>query len=262
MKNWKQLVWTNKSAELAKDYSTYQFTGKERCLVVLEGTVLLLMIGHCFYDSLFASVCMSPGLVWFMKYQKEKYRIRRKHTLRGQFKDAVLAVAANQKAGYSVENAFKEAYTDMRLLYGEGSLICEELLYLIRGIHNNVTIEKLLLSLGERSGIQDIREFGEVFSIAKRSGGNLSRVIEMTAASIEEKINVEQEIQVMISAKKMEANVMSVVPFLIILYLDTTSAGFFDVLYHNPVGIVVMSVCLVVYLVAVLLMQKLMEINV
>ena len=75
-------------------------------------------------------------------------------------------------------------------------------------------------------------------------------------------VSQEQEIQVMISAKKMEANVMSVVPFLIILYLDTTSAGFFDVLYHNPVGIVVMSVCLVVYLVAVLLMQKLMEINV
>ena len=262
MRNWKQLGWNNKSAELAKDYSTYQFTMKEWCLVMVEGVLLLLLIGHCFYDSLLASLCMSPGLIWFMKYQKEKYRTRRKHALRMQFKDAVLAVAANQKAGYSVENAFKEAYTDMRLLYGENSLICEELLYLIRGIHNNVTIEKLLLSLGERSGIRDIREFGEVFAIAKRSGGNLSRVIEMTAASIEDKVNVEQEIQVMISAKKMEANVMSVVPFLIILYLDTTSTGFFDVLYHNTVGIVIMSICLIVYGVAVLLMQKIMEIKV
>ena len=262
MKNWKQLVWTNKSAELAKDYSTYQFTGKEWCLVVLEGTVLLLMIGHCFYDSLFASVCMSPGLVWFMKYQKEKYRIRRKHTLRGQFKDAVLAVAANQKAGYSVENAFKEAYTDMRLLYGEGSLICEELLYLIRGIHNNVTIEKLLLSLGERSGIQDIREFGEVFSIAKRSGGKFVEIIENTTYRMWDKFETKREIQVAVSAKKLEQKAMDVIPIFILFYLKLASYDYLSALYGNMFGTVFMSICLAIYAAAVFIAERMLDIKI
>lgn len=262
MKNWKLPDYRRKQEESAIDYSNYHFSFSEWILVLLEGVLLLGLTGYCFYDSLIASICLSPLLIFFIKYKEKQMGEKRRQTLRIQFKDAVLAVSANQKAGYSVENAFKEAYSDMKSLYGEESLICRELIYLIRGVRNNITIEKLLLFLGERSEISDIREFGEVFAIAKRSGGNLSRVIEMTATTIEEKIDVEQEIRVMISAKQMEANIMSVIPFLLILYMDATSAGFFDVLYHNILGVVIMSVCLGVYVISFLLMQKIMNIRV
>lgn len=262
MKNWKLPDYKKRQEELAIDYSHYHFTAGEWGLVLLEGMLLLGLIGYCFYDSFWVCICLSPGLVFFFKYMEKKMGEKQRQTLRLQFKDAVIAVSVNQKAGYSVENAFKEAYSDMKMLYGENSLICRELLYLIRGISNNITIEKLLLYLGDRSEISDIREFGEIFAIAKRSGGNLSQVIEMTATTIEEKIDVEQEIKVMISAKQMEANIMSVIPFMIILYMDATSDGFFDVLYHNALGVIIMTVCLSVYIISFLLMQKIINIHV
>ena len=66
----------------------------------------------------------------------------------------------------------------------------------------------------------------------------------------------------MISAKKMEQKIMNFVPFLIIFYIGTTSRGFFDVLYHNLIGIAVMTVCLGFYGVAYLLSKRIVEIEV
>lgn len=66
----------------------------------------------------------------------------------------------------------------------------------------------------------------------------------------------------MISAKKMEQKIMNLVPFLIIFYIGTTSKGFFDVLYHNLVGVVVMTVCLVFYGAAWRFSKKIVEIEV
>jgi len=55
---------------------------------------------------------------------------------------------------------------------------------------------------------------------------------------------------------------MNVVPFFIIFYISLTSKGFFDVLYHNPVGILIMTICMAVYLAAFLLSEKIVEIEV
>ena len=179
-----------------------------------------------------------------------------------QFKDLVLALSANGKAGYSIENAFRESYRDMELLYGSESLICREVRHIIRGMENNVVLERLLYDLGLRSHQPDIMQFADVFLIAKKSGGNLTEILEKTAAVIEQKIETDKEIQLMISAKKLEQKIMNMVPFLIIFYIGTTSRGFFDVLYHNLMGVVIMTVCLVFYGVAYLLSKRIVEIEV
>lgn len=105
-------------------------------------------------------------------------------------------------------------------------------------------------------------EFAQVFAAAKRNGGNLTEVIERSASIIEEKVETEKEIQILVSARKLEQRIMNVVPFGILLYISVTSKGFFDVLYHNPAGIIIMTVCLAVYVAAVLLSGKIVNIEV
>lgn len=179
-----------------------------------------------------------------------------------QFKDLLLSVSANQKAGYSVENAFRESYRDIEMLYGADSPICREVRHITVGLENNVVLEKLLYSLGQRSHQPDIMQFADVFMIAKRSGGNMTDILAKTAAVIEQKIETDKEIQLMISAKKLEQKIMNIVPFLIIFYVGTTSKGFFDVLYHNLIGIVIMTVCLGFYGAAYFLSKRIVDIEV
>lgn len=244
------------------DYAEYRFSLKEGALAVLEGVFLVAITGYFFYQSWIACVLLFPVFGLFIREKKKDLAKKQRQELSLQFKDLVLALSANVKAGYSIENALRESYRDVELLYGADSPICCEVRHMMRGLENNVILEKLLYDLGIRSRLPDIMQFADVFLIAKRSGGNLTEILEKTAGVIEQKIETDKEIQLMIAAKKMEQRIMNMVPFLIIFYIGTTSRGFFDVLYHNFVGVAVMTVCLLFYGAAYLLSRRIVEIEV
>lgn len=226
------------------------------------GIGLVAMLAFFFYRSLWAVPFLIPVYWLYRREAAKTYEQKYRKQVAVQFKDTILAVSANQKAGYSVENAFKQSYQDMVLLYGRESMICKELYVILSGLSNNLTLEKLLYDFGNRCGVEEIKEFAEVFAVAKRNGGNLTEVIERSVSVIEEKIETEKEIQVLISARKLEQKIMNVVPFGILLYVSVTSKGFFDVLYHNPAGVIIMTACLVVYFAAVFLSRRIVNIEV
>lgn len=239
-----------------------ELSRREQIKCILEGIGIVCLLAWFFYQSVLALPFLIPV---FLLHQREKRNFllkKRQKEVAGQFKDAILSVSANQKAGYSVENAFRQAYGDMVMLYGKGSIICRELYAIIAGLKNNVVLEQLLYDFGKRSGLEDIMEFAEVFAAAKRSGGNLTEVIERSAAVIEGKVETEKEIQVVISARRMEQRVMNAVPFGILLYISIVSKGFFHVLYKNAIGIAIMTACLAVYLGAVILSNRIVDIEV
>lgn len=241
-------------------YESYCFTFSEIISTCILIAFVISFFAILFYRSFIAMIVLSPLSVVVWKNVKTKKIQRRKKDLSVQFKDCIQAVCANLKAGYSVENAFRESVADIRLLYGENSYMGVELSRMIQGLSNNVSLEELLLSLGKRSGVTDIREFGEVFAIAKRNGGNMTDVLVRTSSVISRKMEIDREIQVLISAKRMEQQIMNLVPFAIIIYISITSPGFFDVLYHNVLGICIMTICLFVYLIAYRLSTKIINI--
>lgn len=245
-----------------RDYRKYRFSVKEWVIYVSEGVVIAGIISYFFYRSFIAFAVILCAMPLFIKEKTKDLAKKRSQELSEQFKDMIQSVLANLKAGYSGENAFREAYKDMSLLYGESSPICEELRQIIMGLENNQILEKMLYNLGVRSHIEDILEFAEIFMIAKRSGGNMADILSNTAETIEEKIETDKEIQLMLSAKKMEQKIMNIIPFGIIFYIELTSPGFFDGLYHNLTGIGIMTVCLLIYIVAFLLARKIVCIEV
>lgn len=244
------------------DYNEYRLQSKECIWYTAQGLFLVAVIGYFFYRSWIACIGMMPVLILFLRERKRELAKKQRQELGIQFKDLILAVSANQKAGYSIENAFRESYRDMAMLYGEEGIICTELKHIMAGLDNNVVLEKLLYNLGMRSGVPDIVQFADIFMIAKRSGGNMTDILCKTAAVIEQKTETDKEIQLMISARKMEQKIMNMVPFIIILYVGSTSKGFFDVLYHNLVGVIIMTVCLGFYLAAYLLSKHIVDIEV
>ena len=230
--------------------------------ILVEGVAVIGLFAWFFYHTMAAMILLSPLMLPYYVRRKKEERKKRARRMGIQFRDAIRAVSTSQKAGYSVENAFGEAQNDMILLYGKNSLIVKELTRIMKGLKNNVTLEKLLADLGTRSGNADIAEFAQVFAVAKRSGGNMTQIIADTVDLIGERLSVENEIDVMLSAKRMEARIMDVVPFFIIFYVGLTSPGFFDVLYGQPLGIAVMSACLGVYLFAFVLSEKIISVEV
>lgn len=193
-----------------------------------------------------------------MKLREQKLT-RCKQELTDQFKECILSVSASLKAGYAVENAFLESRGDMRLLYGEQSLIYQELELIRRGMVINISLEEQLADLAQRSDSQEIRQFSQIFSIAKRSGGNLSEIIQISAEIIGRRIEARQEMGTVLSGRMMEQRVMRGIPFAILTYIGLTYPGYFDSLYHNLRGVAVMTGCLTVYLGAYVLGDQILR---
>lgn len=221
-----------------------------------------MLLGRLFYDSFAASLVLSPLLIPFLKRERMQLQQNRRRTIGLQFKDAIRSVAASQRAGYSVENAFLEARSDMVSLYGKDSLICRELDVIGKGIQNALTLEDMLQNFAKRTGHPDILEFADIFRVAKRGGGNMTQVIADTVKIISDKAEAERQIGVIIAAKRTESRLMEAVPLLIILYIGLTNTGFFEPLYHNLIGMVIMTVALALYLTAYMMIESIIDIEV
>lgn len=244
------------------DYNSYQFSIRERVKYLLQGSVISTILGSIFYKSLIGILILSPIIYIYFKKKRIQLIEERKWKLNQQFRDGILSISAALCAGYSAEHAFAEAYKDLMLIYPEDSLIMKELSYMINQIRMNITVEKVLLELGDRTCIDDIISFAEVFSTAKRTGGDLIKVIKTTSNTISDKIEVKREIVTLITAKRLEANIMKGIPIFIIAYLLYSSPGFLDPLYHNLIGIIAMTILLAGYLAAYLLIDKIVTIDV
>ena len=236
---------------------------RDDILPLAKGTVIVLLLGRLFYDSWLAALVLAPLLIPpFLKRERRMLQQRRRRETGIQFKDAIRSVAASQRAGYSVENAFLEARNDMASLYGTDAPICRELDVIGKGIKNAMSLEDMLQNFAQRTKHPDIMEFADIFRVAKRGGGNMTQVIADTVKIISDKAEAERQIGVIIAAKRTESRLMEAVPLLIILYIGFTNAGFFEPLYHNAVGIVIMTVALAVYLAAYIMIESMIEIEV
>lgn len=243
-------------------YDHYHFSPKELCLYLVEGVTGLLAAAWLFYNSLFAAVLCSPLLLVFLKKKGKQLNIKRQEQLNQQFKDALVSLKSAVGAGYAIENAFRETYHDLKLIYEENSYIVKEFQYMIAKLEMNVPIEHLLTDFGERSQVEDIQNFAEIFGIAKRTKGELGKIMERTVRIISEKIEVKQEIRTMMAAKQLEQRIMCVIPFGLIFYMRIGFPGFLDKLYGQAGGVILMSICLGIYTGAFLLGEKIVRIEV
>ena len=164
-----------------RDYSVYQFTGKEILKYLGECGLFCMGVVYLFYESAWAFLFMIPVPFVFMGWKKKQCIRERRKRLNYQFRDALNAMSVAVQAGYSVENAVSACTRDMERLYEADSDIVKEFRYIESQQRVSVPVEELFFDLGERSGVEDIENFASVFKTAKRTGGDMNRVLEKVA---------------------------------------------------------------------------------
>ena len=227
------------------------------------GAAVCAVGAYTFYRSLTVFLLLLPAAVTgFPFYRREQLKNKRLWELTLEFKEAIWILSGFLSAGISVENAFEMSVPELIKLYGSDAMIVREFQAITRGIRLNKPVESLLDDFAKRSGLGDIRNFTEVFSIAKRSGGSLKDIIERTGRIIRDKTAVTEEIRNMTASRRYEQNVMNVLPFLIIIYINMTTRGFLDIMYESFMGRVIMTVCLVLIGSSYYFSQKILDIKV
>lgn len=244
------------------DYNRYVYTKWEAVRYGSCGGAAAFVILMLFYDNVvLCGLGAAAGGVLFLKYYRRILMEKRRWQLTVQFKDATESLVSALVAGYSLENAVRQTEKDLRMMYDPDDIIMIEFSQMSHKMDLTVPAAELLRDLGVRSGVEDIRTFSEILMTARKTGGNLVRVMRRTSGNIAERIEMKREIETLIAGKKMESNCMTAIPLLIIVYLRIFSPGFLDPLYHNLLGICVMTGALAVFVAAFLWGQKLMGIR-
>ena len=107
-----------------------------------------------------------------------------------------------------------------------------------------------------------MKNFSEVFSVAKRSGGDLSGIMRHTAEVIRDKMQVREEIRTMTASRQFEQKIMGMIPFLIAFYVEGSSPGFFSQMYETGLGRILMTGCMAGYLISVVLSRRILDIRI
>ena len=196
------------------------------------------------------------------KYEEDTKKLMKKKKFKEEFLRGISVLNTSLQAGYSMENAWKEVEKELLILYGDQSEFYLQLKEVnIRASHN-IPIEKLFLEFAYECKIEEVIQFAELMEYGKRSGSKWKKIIDVTVSQMMEREDVKQQIEVIVAEKKLEQQVMNIMPLGILAFLQISAWDYMSVLYHNWFGIICMTIFLVGYIIVFYLSQKILRIEI
>jgi tight adherence protein B len=245
----------------AEDYHIYPWRIPDVAIAALIGGALGVVVIYVFFASVPASA--AAGVLGALAAQSFYHNYKKKRRLNSmllQFKDMLESLGASYSAGKNTMDAFLDAKNDMIHLYGEKTDIVREIQIIIDGIANNLQVETMMQNWAKRSGLDDIENFAQVFSVANRQGSDMKRVVNESKDIIAQKIEIEMELETLLSGNKNELNVMMLMPVLIMGMMSVLGIG--SVAENTPFNVALKAGCIALFGIAYLLGRMITNVKV
>lgn len=224
---------------------------------------LFALTGWLFYKSIAAVFIMPVLSLAFYKRYKSYVVTAKKEKVNVNFKDVLYAFSDSAASGKQADAAIINSYRNLKSIYGEDDILTKEFRYMSAGIsETRDSPERLLMEFSRRMGIEDIRNFMEIYCICIRSGGDREKAVNKAAGLIGEKIVIRQELSGAMISKKIEACILCAIPIAVLGFMQVISGDYSEVLYTSIQGRIIMTVCLGAALWAVALCMKIMDIKI
>lgn len=243
-------------------YDKYLFSPKEWLFESIKAVMEVVFLGMLFFRSFWGCLALVPYGVWQVFKTKEDKAKGRLACLRTEFKDVILSIAFSLQAGYAMEQTIGIARKDLeRMTSRKSDFMIQELIWMERGMALGQSIDQLFLDLARRSGLREIQSYAQVLSVARKQGGNLVQISKNAAEHISKSIQVEQELDQVLAGKKMEKEIMLIMPYFILIYLQLTNGSYLDPLFEGVGGRGLMSFCLIGIFIARFWAEKIIDIR-
>lgn len=223
----------------------------EHIFMIAVFIALVMVVDIIFYNNFIYTFIFIPLLIPYRKIVSTEMILRKKKILRTQYMESLNAMANAIESGYSIEKSIGKAKGVVEILYGRDSLMYKELVRMEGRLRLGVTIEDVYSEFASRSRLKEAADLAGAVKITNRLGGNISDVLKTVSRQIRNEMTVEDEIEVLIASKKYEHLIMCIVPICMVLYMRIVASDMMKYLYSSISGRVIMSICLLVYMIAV-----------
>ena len=181
---------------------------------------------------------------------------KRLKKLRVQFYDLLEAMSVAMRAGNPVLKALESAREDLTLIYPGDSDILVELDVIIKKFYNAIPLSESFADFARRSGLEDVASFASIYATIEGKSSRADEIVRETQQIIADKMEIEMEIDTLMTAAKSEVNIMLFMPLVILAVIGYAGAGFMDAIYTEPLGRVVATGGLIVFIISFIMARK------
>ncbi|QQR91294.1 MAG: type II secretion system F family protein [Myxococcales bacterium] len=239
---------------------TQQFKGLRRSGLVNRVAYLQLGIAvgalFCallFYDAfwllLVPLVMMVP---WLVLRSLQKQRI---DAIESQLERWVLTLSNNLRAAPSIGDALANtvAFTALPLR--------DELEQVVQELRVGANVDEALENFRQRVPSAALASVVTALSIGRQTGGDLSAVLEQSAATLREMFRLEGVVQTKTADGRNQAYLLAVMPFLLLGIIHAFDSTWFAPLLNQTMGYVVIFVAVAAWLIALFWAKKIMTVD-
>lgn len=230
-------------------------------IYIILSFILGGLVGWIFYQHKIMAVIVGAistlSLKWFHAYRARAYRAK----IIDEFLAINRMLISELHAGKSVSMAYRGIYQRLEKDDFEyNNAMKKELKIWCIKMDAGMSIMEILKDFSETYNDDYITQFYTMMEVSLENGASLLDVIEMTDRVIKDQLQMEREISVLVSEKKLEQVVLSVSPLFLLLFLQTISYDFIEPLYTTIGGRLVMTIALVVFIVCFMWSKKMTEV--
>jgi tight adherence protein B len=214
-------------------------------VALVVGAIATTISGHTLLGAAAGCAILMVGYVlvqWRMGKQL--------HRLKYQLPDALHAVASALTAGASLDQSLRHAAAEMM------PPIKAELNRVVEDVEVGKTLEEALVALRDRVPLSEFDTVIASLLIQKRSGGNLSALLNETADLLLEDQRLQHEMEVLTAQARASAQLIGILPIGLFLYLYFFNPRYLEPMLSHSIGVAALAVGVVLELLGFFLVYR------
>jgi tight adherence protein B len=218
---------------------------------VLAGLLVALRYGN------WVLFLPTPFIVWvlsgfFLRFRQK----RRTRAFNNQLGDTLTLLSNALKAGHSFAQALSSVSKNAQ------PPIAEEFGRATREIALGISVDEALTHMVERNKSEDFDLMVTAVQIQRVVGGNLAEILDTIAFTIRERVRIQGEIRTLTAQARASGWIITVLPFALAGILSMVSPSYFDPMWTDPVGHVLIGLAVFSIAIGAAAIQKIVKIEV
>ena len=198
----------------------------------------------------FAAIAAFGPILFFNRKKKKRRAI-----LDEQLIEGIMLICNVLRAGHSFETAMNSIATEM-----EGPL-AEEFERVFRETQRGVGFEASMNAMSERIGSNDLDMLCQTILIQRRVGGNLAEVLENISDTIQNRMNLKEEIKTLTSSGKMSGYIIGALPVLLLVLISFVNPTYSKPLFTTSIGHILLIASVALEIIGFVIINKIVDID-
>jgi len=225
--------------------------------IILQTFLLVLttLLSLVFFSKSIGAILLPLLSMILPRFYIVRSRNKRIQQFNNQLADVLLTLANSLKAGFSLFQAMEMSAQEMP------DPISSEIRITLKEMAFGESTENALLNFSQRVRSRDLDLVVTAILIQRLIGGNLAEILINIHDTIQERLRIQGEIKSLTAQGRLSGYIIGALPFFLGLVITIMEPSYITPLFHNSIGIMMITLGLVFQIIGFLVIRKIVDIK-